>query len=854
MSSIAHGSLIEKVLGESGGAFPEPGAVPRYPPSRGCRALRLDIVFRFDHPTGEVETETTVSLGPQPCGTFEPSLDLDDSVSVEAVEDAESGAALPWRHTDGRLQVGGLAAAGGRVRVRARARPARGVYFTGPKPEHPTRAPLLWTQCQDEDAHHFIPCHDHPGARQPFTVRVEAPAGWQVVGNGRLLGEERLANGQYAWTWVQDEPVPIYLLSVVAGAFTVWEDVAQVEGRPVPLRALAPSADVAGDPAMLGRIFGETRAMVEFLSARFGVAYPWPRYDQVVVHDFIFGGMENVTATTLTDLVLTPAALHAEWDARDLIVHELAHQWFGDLVTCEDWSQAWLNEGWATWSEVLWKRHHEGEDEATWDLWGKLGDYLGEDAGRYRRALVQNRYKAPIDLFDRHLYEKAALVLHTLETTLGAGPFWAGVRGYLDSHAFSGVHTRDFQRSLEHATGRSLGAFFDQWVYAPGHPSLEVTLGVEGGQLSVGVRQTQSGDGVPDAYTFPLTLGICRGGDTQRVTLSIDSRDRTFILPLQSPPDRVEVDPDFSLLADLHLKGPLSLLCASLTGDPRPTGRVRAGQALLATGGRKARDAVFAAVAADGFWGVRAALLTAAAKLPTADVAVLAAARLQHDPSPRVRKAAASTLGECPKAVALPVLAPLGPRAGGDSILVEAELIKARVRHGAPGARADAEAALGRDAWGDTLRMRALEGLGASRDASVLPLLRGALVPQRSARAQAAACGALGQLAADVPAVRAEAVDALLDAMRSGPFRVRLAAIQALGRARDVRAIGALGDLHQTEPDGRLRRTAYEARAALAGGNGWEPGLDALRREIERLSGEAASLRARLERVEPAGS
>lgn len=854
MSSIAHGSLIEKLLGDGGGAFPEPGAAPRYAPSRGCRVLRLDIVFRFDHSAGWVATDTTVALGALPCGTFEPALDLDDSVTVDAVEHADGGAPIRWSHSDGRLVLLGLDGADARVRVRAQARPARGVYFTGPTAERPDREPLLWTQCQDEDAHHFIPCHDHPGARQPFTVRVEAPEGWSVVGNGRLLGDEPVAGGARAWTWVQDEPVPVYLLSIVAGAFTVWEDVAVVEGRSIPLRALAPRADVAGDPGVLARVFGETRQMVEFLSGRFGVAYPWPRYDQVVVHDFIFGGMENVTATTLTDLVLTPAALHAEWDARDLIVHELAHQWFGDLVTCEDWSQAWLNEGWATWSEVLWKRHHEGDDEACWDLWGKLNDYLGEDAGRYRRAIVQNRYRAPIDLFDRHLYEKAALVLHTLESALGAGPFWAGVRGYLDSHAFAGVHTRDFQRSMEHATGRSLGAFFDQWVHAPGHPAIEVTLGVDGGQLSVGVKQTQSGEGVPEAYAFPLTLGIVRGDDVQRVTLSIDTRDRTFVLPLQSPPTRVEVDPDFALLAELRLKGPLSLLVASLQGDPRPTGRLRAGQALLATGGRKALEAVFAAIEADPFWGVRAELLAAAARLPTAEVATLAARRVLADPNPRVRKAAAATLGGCPTSVALPALATLGATAGGDSVLVEAELIKARVRHGAAGARADAEAALGRASWGDTLRARALEGLGASKDATVLPLLRGALQPTVSARAQAAACAALGQLAADLPAVRADAVDTLLDAARSGAFRVRLAAVQALGRARDHRALATLTLIHAGDPDGRLRRTAYESRAALAAGQGWEPGLDALRKEIERLSGEAAALRARLDRVEPAGA
>ena len=173
----------------------------------------------------------------------------------------------------------------------------------------------------------------------------------------------------------QAEPMPAYLFTVCVGSFDVYTE----SGDGVPVRYLAPAGVSDAD---FKRIFGKTPAMIAFFEESYGHPYPWPRYDQVVVHDFIFGGMENVASTTLTDLCLTDERAAIDWDAEDLIAHELAHQWFGDLLTCQDWSQGYLNEAWATYSEILWKTHDMGVDEASYHLYGDLKNYLAECASR----------------------------------------------------------------------------------------------------------------------------------------------------------------------------------------------------------------------------------------------------------------------------------------------------------------------------------------------------------------------------------------------------------------------------------------------------------------------------------------
>ena len=805
-------------------AFGEPGVVPHYGPDRNYRIAHSHLKLTIDPVARTLVGEARLSFELLVSASGTLSLDLDE-LTVDAVTDA-AGTPVPYTHRDGKLEVPAIA----EVVVRYHGQPRRGLYFVGPAPDAPGRPPEAWTQGQDEDAHFVFPCFDHPSMLQRFTLEVVAPEGYTVVSNGRLRSQ---VGG--TWIWDQGEPIAAYLVTVVVMRAEVVED----DTGPVPVRFVVP----AGTPeAVSRRVFGKTAAMIRSLSARYG-AYPWPRYDQVVVHEFVFGGMENVAATTLTDLVLTDDETARDWDAESLIVHELAHQWFGDLLTCQDWSQGWLNEGWATYTEYIWALEDKGVDDASFELFDQLGAYLSEDGGRYRRPIVSYLFREPIDLFDRHLYEKAALVLHTLRETLGEGPFWAGVGIYLARHRHQPVHTRHFQRAMEDGCGRNLDCFFDQWILGPGHPVVEVNASWAAGQLTVAVKQTQEGDGVCPAFRFPLRVHV----DGVERVLQVEERERAFVLACPVEPTRLRIDGDFRVLAELTLKTPRSMLLVMLREDPGVVGRIRAARALAEEGSPEAVAALVDRLRSDPFWGVRAEI---ADLLGTrgGDVAIAALLGAVGDPEPKARRRMFAALGSVRRTEVGDVLAALPDDV---SVQVRGERVRSlgRLRH--PSARAAADACLGEDSWGDLLRARSLEALGHLRDLAVLPTLLAYTADHVSARGRAAACGALARLADEVEAARTPVVERLVILAEHENFRVQVAAINALGVVRDPRALGVLTRVHASAGDGRCRRLAYEAMADIRDGRSSEEGLQGLRRQLESLADDNRKLRDRVGRLEP---
>ncbi len=817
--------------------FAEPGVAPRFAPDRGFRLLSLDLELDIDPDARSLRGVTRLEVAPLPCGLGEVAFDLDD-LQILSVN-GEDGRPLSWRHDGGRLSVQGVRPEGERVEVRTAGSPVRGLYFIGPTEAEPHRAPMAWTQHQDEDARFVFPCVDHPSVKCPVRLAITAPPGYVVVSNGRLVARE----GD-TWRWAQDEPIPAYLITVVVARLAVLEE----RWRDRPVRYLAPEGT---SEAVLKRVFGRTPAMLEAFSARFGVDYPWARYDQVAVHEFIFGGMENVAATTLTDLVLTDdrAAIDNEHD--DLISHELAHQWFGDLVTCQDWSQAWLNEGFATYAEHIWRMHHQGAEEADMLLFQMLEEYLKEDRTRYRRPIVDYRFREPIDLFDRHLYEKACLVLHTLSGVLGEEPFWAGVRRYLEQNAHGVVHTRDLQRALEEVTGRNLDRFFQQWIYGAGHPVVDVEIAHEEGLLSITARQRQEGEGVAEAFVFPLRVVVVDAQGSRELTLPVRERERAWAIPCAGLPDRVEIDPGLDVLADLRLKAPRALLIASLEQDRGVVARIRAARALAEDGSPAAMAALTRALSREPFWGVRGQIALALGRRGGEQARQALLAALQ-DPHPRARLSVVSALAELNHPEVEQALTRLGLE-GDPSLQVEGEAARSLGKLRSPRAREVSSALLERPSWGEVLRARALEGLGAARDPEALPILLAWTGPERPTRARTAAAAALGRLADEVPAARPAAVARLLTLVKDAPFRVALAAVGALGSARDPSANAVLHDVHDGAADGRLKRAAYEALQAIAEGRDSADALQGLRRDLDALREENRTLRDRVARLEKAG-
>jgi aminopeptidase N len=821
----------EAVLGGWAGArrrvFAEAGAEPRYAPDRACRIERAAVTLEIDPGAQTLRGQATFDLvGFGRAGDY--ALDLDE-VEIDRVAGPE-GDPLPFVARDGRLRF----AAVPRVTVEWHGSPRRGLYFVGPTPAAPSRPWQAWSQGQDEDAHYFMPCHDAPGVKHAWRVTILAPEAYTVVGNGAPVevAAARSRPGWRTWQWSVPDPMPAYLFTVVVARLDVHED----PEAPVPTRYLVPTGT---SPIAVARAFGRTAEMLRFLSERF-VPYPWARYDQVVVEEFIFGGMENLGATTLFEGMLTDERAAIDNDMDDLVVHELAHQWFGDLVTCRDWSQGWLNEGWATAVEALWLEHARGRDAADWHRWEAFGAYLQEDADRYRRPIVSYLFREPIDLFDRHLYEKASLVLHALRGVLGDEATWAGTREYLRRNRGGAVHTRDFQAALEDVSGRNLDRFFDQFVHAPGHPALTIMVSEAGGTWSIAVKQTQSGDGVPAAYALPLSVAL----DGEIHALPIDSRERTFAIR-GSAQASIAIDASFATFAEIAIEAPVPVLTA-MARAPGVVGRVRALRALAKDGSPAAVAELARSLREDPWWGVRAE----AADLLGArggDVAAAALLGALGDPEARARRVVVAAAGKLRRADATAALEAL---AEDPSLHVEGEVARALGKLRAPGARARCERLLARESWLDLLAARGAEGLGHARDAAVLPVLLRQAESDRPARARAAACAALGRLGDEVDTTRTAVVERLVQLAEDPSLRVACAAITALGALRDARANEVLHRVHGSAADGRSRRLAWEALASIAEGRSTTDALHGLRADLDALAEENRRLRARVERVE----
>ncbi len=256
------------------------------------------------------------------------------------------------------------------------------------------------------------------------------------------------------------------------------------------------------------RAFGKTPQMIEFFSKKLGVPYAYAKYSQVAAIDFIYGGMENTSCTTQTALTLHDERAHLDFSSDPLVAHELAHQWFGDLVTCKDWSHAWLNESFATYFEALFKEHDMGYDEFMYELRANADAYFDEDKDRYRRPLSTKVYKNTNDLFDRHLYEKGSCILHMIRKQLGEDAWWRSMNHYLTRHRAQGVETVDLIDAIQDATGKNMRPFFDQWVFKGGHPEFKVRSWWDAKEKKVYVRvlQTQSVNEETPLYTLPVDV------------------------------------------------------------------------------------------------------------------------------------------------------------------------------------------------------------------------------------------------------------------------------------------------------------------------------------------------------------
>jgi len=826
-----------------GRPFALAGVARQYERARPFRIDHIALDLALDVPKKSIVSEAVLDIVRIDAGATEVALDAIafDIHSVEVREDGNEKFVPADTAYDGNVLRVSIEphVARASIRVRYRATPRRGLYFLAPDEHVRDRPNQVWSQCQDEDGRHVFPCFDKPHHKQAFTARVTAPKGWFVLSNGVKQSTEE-EEGRGVFRYHMADPTPAYLFSIVAGEFARID--AEADG--VKLHYFVPK----GREADGLRTFRRTPEMVKRFGELTGVPYPWKSYSQIVVSDFIFGGMENTTVTTMYEHILLDERATIDVTADDLVSHELAHHWFGDLVTCRDWSHAWLNEGFATYMEQIDKEGYLGLDEYENGVRGDLATYISEAQGRYRRPIVCQDYESPIDIFDRHLYEKGACVLHLLRRELGDAAFWSGVSTYLKRHAKGLVETRDLMRALEESSGKSLERFFEQWVYRAGHPDFEVKVDHSDKLLTVTVKQThvaQNAKEDPNAaqpYCVDLDLDLVfADGTRRRETRRVDQASATFAIHVPSRPKFVVVDPSLRILGDVKVECPRDMLHAQLANAPTARGRLLAAS-LLGKFDDPATTRVLAATLANEneFWAVRAEAAGTLGKIRSDEAldALVSHTQVAHA---KVRRAVAAALGQFRSPKAAEALKPLALKDA--SYLVEAEAARALGQTRQAIAFDVLIDILDRPSWSDIVRAGAIDGLAALRDERAQPHVLARTRYGIPTRGRRAAIVALPKLSTDRK-VR-EALEDLLD--QADPY-LKVDVVRALLEVGDVKSRGALAKQLERELDGRVRRRIREVLRDLGAAGKKE--TERLREELDSLRGEHASLKARLSKVE----
>ncbi len=669
------------------------------------------------------------------------------------------------------------------IEYHARIDNGHGLTFIRPDGlEH--RPQQIWSQGEDENNHDWFPTYDYPNDKATWELVATVPAEYTVVSNGRFVSDRKNLGGTHTVTWRQDQPSATYLVSLIVAPLVKLTD----RWRGIPVDYYVYRAD----SARARRLFGVTPDMIEVYSQMTGVPYPWPKYAQTTVADF-FGGMENVSATTLVDWLPDDRAyLDRPWYQWILIPHELAHQWFGDYVTLENWANMWLNEGFAEFLPGQYWR-------------AKLGPHAEDDyyLDEYRQYLQidERRRMSLAALGSNNVYPKGALVLRMLLHYLGPERFWASIHLYLTRHALGNATTDDLRQAVLDATGENLAWFWEQWIYDAGHPHFAVTAAYDSvtRKLALTVKQTQSDSGKADttraavkfetplSFRMPVAIrvGTARGDVVRHAEL--DGREQTIeIADLPGPPTMVVFDDGNTILKELTFDQPTTWLATQLRRDADLWNREWAiAQLAKRTADTTAAAALaWAATSADYFL-TRAGAAEALASFPSTGAAPLAAAL--RDSSAQVRRAAITALGQIGGAKAAD-LARLSFR-GDSSYEVRAAALTAL-------AHADSTASDSAAAWGlatpsyqDVIRQATYRIVAQSGDSSAVPQIEALLGTGRfpahvlavlAARGSAHALDVLTAHLDDArPAVRRWAVEAFQFTLPRQLGVPRLQAIQS---------------------------------------------------------------------------
>jgi aminopeptidase N len=853
--------MLHSIFDDAPKSFQLPGSRPHYNPDRPGQVEHIFLDLILDIPRQHLQGHCHIRLNPVRADVS--SLEL-DAVDLEIRAVNIDGHTCEYAYDSERLQikVAQPLQPGKAIDIDiayAVTKPQRGIYFILPSSDYPNKPTQVWTQGEDEDSRFWFPCFDYPGQLATSEIRVSVPKDFMAISNGKLLKTETgIENKLYHWQ--QEQVHPTYLMTLAVGRFAeikdAWND------KPVNYY-VEKGREAQGKLSM-----GKTPLMVDFFSHKFGYPYPFAEYNQVCVDDFIFGGMENTGTTLLTDrCLLDERASLDNWNTESLVAHELAHQWFGDLVVIKHWSHAWIKEGMASYAEVLWTAHEYDADEAAYYMLGEMESYLGEDSDRYRRPIVTNIYREAIELYDRHLYEKGACVYHMIRYELGEELFDKFVHTFVQDNAHKTVETIDVLRAIDKATGRNLAFLFDQFVFRGGHPDYKIAYSWDADTKTaqVTVTQTQAKEGLHvlanDLFDLkiPIAFGYVEGEEVNLKTFKVRifEKEQVLYFPLESKPNFISFDPGNYHLKTVELAYGLAELTAQLEHDPDPIGRIYAARAIAEKGNLAAVEALGKCLAEEEFWAVRleAAQALAGVQLDRATEILIAEI---GDEDALVRRAIVNCLGKLKTLASYEAIKNVVIN-GDDSYYVEAAACA--VLGGFVATLTDQRQAVQdllaqvlneRSGWNEVVRGGAISGLAKMTDD---PVALGMVMTYTAAgNPQPLRLSAIRSLGAvsvhQAPVDVNKALDRLQELARESFFLTQVSVVGALRQMTSIKAIGVLQGLSTGSPDGRVQRMAAEAIQVVQKNAGTDPALKQLRQELDEVKKANQDLRSRLETLE----
>jgi aminopeptidase N len=654
------------------------------------------------------------------------------------------------------------------VSVKYSCTPSKGLYFIHAFPGSVDKHNELWSQGEDMDNRYWFPCYDYPNDKATSEVIATVPDSFTLLSNGRLVEEKHdVRHRTRTFHWSQEKPHSSYLIMVAAGKYAIVRDIC---GK-VPLMYYVPPEDL-GDVTYT---FGKTPSMMRFFEKWTGVPFPWEKYAQIVIDDFMWGGMENTSAVTLNTATVVDSCAALDFPSDGVIAHELAHMWWGDLVTPRDWTHLWLNEGFATYFETLFAEQDRGKDQFQYEMILAAMACRSADRTLGRKPIVSH------DSYPANLYSRGAWVLHMLRQILGDDGFQRGLRFYLKRFEYSCAETEEFKLALEDATGQNLTWFFRQWVYGAGYPHLKAAATWDSASysLQLSVEQTQQTDSLTGSFRIPLAIECTTRYGKRTRTLWIDRQHQSFSIPLEEPPLMVILDKGYHVLKELDFPRTAAEYRYQLSHAEDIADRMTAARGLGDLGYDKENctSLAFAALH-DRFYGVRESALFALGEFPPDSVrSVILVAT--HDPSSRVRYTAVRMLAGYRDRETVGELETLAR--ADSSCLVTSAAMRLLAEADTAVAFDVARDLVGKKSYRNFVRLGALTALRLSRDPRSLAVAIPFTSPKYDEATRGEAIAVLGELGKDSTRAR----DVLRSLLRDEQPEIRSSAVHAVSQWND---------------------------------------------------------------------